>query len=227
MCIKKILKIFMINTVLFSLLFTISFMAACGGPATTEEVIEEEAETVEQDEEEADEEEDGEAEAEEEEGVAAEEEEGEAAVENMKIKSTAFGNDEMIPVNYTCDGEDINPPLTISGVPADAKSLVLIVDDPDAPAGTWLHWAVWNIDPAVMEIPENSLPAGAVEGETDFGTPGYRGPCPPSGIHHYFFKLYALDTTLELGVSATVQDIEEAMDGHILESAELVGLCER
>jgi hypothetical protein len=224
MCIKKILKIFMINVVLFSLLFTIGFVAACGGPVTTEEVIEEEAEAAGQDEEEAAEGEE-EAEAEEEEGVIAEEEE--AAVENMKIESTAFGNDEMIPVNYTCDGEDINPPLTISGVPVDAQSLVLIVDDPDAPAGTWLHWAVWNIGPATTEIPENSVPVGAVEGETDFGTPGYRGPCPPSGIHHYFFKLYALDTTLELGVSATVQDIEEAMDDHILESAELVGLCER
>jgi len=224
MCIKKILKIFMINVVLFSLLFTIGFVAACGGPVTTEEVIEEEAEAAGQDEEEAAEGEE-EAEAEEEEGVIAEEEE--AAVENMKIESTAFGNDEMIPVNYTCDGEDINPPLTISGVPVDAQSLVLIVDDPDAPAGTWLHWTVWNIGPATTEIPENSVPVGAVEGETDFGTPGYRGPCPPSGIHHYFFKLYALDTTLELGVSATVQDIEEAMDDHILESAELVGLCER
>jgi len=200
-------------------------MAACGGPVTAEEVIEEEADTVEQDEEEAAEKEEAGAEAEGEEGVVTEEEE--AAVENMKIESTAFGNDEMIPVNYTCDGEDINPPLTISGVPVDAQSLVLIVDDPDAPAGTWLHWAVWNIDPAAAEIQENSVPARAVEGETDFGAPGYRGPCPPSGIHHYFFKLYALDTDLGLSASATVQDIEEAMDGHMIDSAELVGLYKR
>ncbi|GAG65703.1 unnamed protein product, partial [marine sediment metagenome] len=107
-----------------------------------------------------------------------------------------------------------------------AKSLVLIVDDPDAPAKTWVHWTVWNIDPKTTEILENSIPQDAVEGVTDFGTSGYGGPCPPSGTHRYFFKLYALDTTLDLSSSATVEDIQEAMEGHILDSVELIGLYE-
>jgi Raf kinase inhibitor-like YbhB/YbcL family protein len=203
MHIGKILKIFMVNAVLFPLLFTISFMAACGRAVTTDKVIEKEVEEV----------------------AAGEEEE--AVAERIKIESTAFKDNEMIPADYTCDGSDINPQLIISGIPADAKSLVLIVEDRDAPAGTWIHWTVWNIDPAATEIPENSVPFGAVEGVTDFGEPGYRGPCPPSGTHHYFFKLYALDTDLGLSASATVQDIEEAMDGHMIDSAELVGLYKR
>ncbi|MQY75764.1 MAG: YbhB/YbcL family Raf kinase inhibitor-like protein [Clostridia bacterium] len=144
----------------------------------------------------------------------------------MKIESPSFKNNEMIPSKYTCDAENINPPITISGISQDAKSLVLIVDDPDAPAKTWVHWTVWNIDPKTTEILENSVPQDAVEGVTDFGTPGYGGPCPPSGTHRYFFKLYALDTTLDLSSSATVEDIQEAMEGHILDSVELIGLYE-
>lgn len=144
----------------------------------------------------------------------------------MKIESPSFKNNEMIPSKYTCDAENINPPITISGISQDAKSLVLIVDDPDAPAKTWVHWTVWNIDPKTTEILENSIPQDAVEGVTDFGTPGYGGPCPPSGTHRYFFKLYALDTTLDLSSSATVEDIQEAMEGHILDSVELIGLYE-
>ncbi|RLF04972.1 MAG: YbhB/YbcL family Raf kinase inhibitor-like protein, partial [Thermoprotei archaeon] len=97
----------------------------------------------------------------------------------------------------------------------------------DAPMGTWVHWTVWNIDPKTVEIPENSVPEGAVEGITDFGKPGYGGPCPPSGTHRYFFKLYALDTTLDLGSDATKSDIEKAMEGHILEKAELIGRYSR
>lgn len=211
--------------VLLFLIFSVSFIAACGGTATAEETVEEKTEEIEEDKEaEAVVEDEGQtAEAEEEE----EEEEEEAAViENMKIESPAFGNNEMIPVDYTCDGENINPQLAISGVPSDTVSLVLIVDDPDAPGGVWVHWTVWNIDSSITEIPEDSIPVGAVEGTTNFGITGYRGPCPPSGTHRYFFKLYALDTILGLGSSATAQDINEEMDDHILESAELVGLYE-
>lgn len=146
---------------------------------------------------------------------------------NMKIESEAFSNNQFIPKKYTCDGEDINPPLKISEVPQGTKSLVLIVDDPDAPMGTWVHWTVWNIPPDISDIPENTVPQGAIEGMTDFGRPGYGGPCPPSGVHRYFFKLYALDTTLELDSSATKRDLEKAMEGHILEKAELIGLYQR
>lgn len=238
---NKMLKILMVTALSFSLLFTISFMVACDKTASTDETLAEEEEATEEEAKEEEEEEtaeevDIEEDAEEEEDVAEEEigEEAEEAeeeeeaevevVEVMKIESSAFENNGMIPAEYTCDGVNINPQLTIGGIPAGAESLVLIVDDPDAPGGTWVHWTVWNIDPLVTEIPENSIPMGAVEGVTDFGKTGYGGPCPPSGTHRYFFKLYALDTTLELDSSAAVQDINEAMDGHILESAELVGL---
>ena len=145
----------------------------------------------------------------------------------MKIESTSFENNKIIPSVYTCDGENINPPLKISEVPEETKSLVLIVDDPDAPMGTWVHWTVWNIDPDVREIQERSCPKEAVEGMTDFGKPGYGGPCPPSGTHRYFFKVYALDTVLNLEPSAKVIDIEEAMKGHILGWAQLIGLYKR
>ncbi len=118
-------------------------------------------------------------------------------------------------------------PLGDSPIPAEAKSLVLIVDDPDAPAGDWVHWTVWNISAKTKTIAENSLPENAAEGFTDFGKPGYGGPCPPTGTHRYFFKLYALDTTLALNSSAKKTDIEKAMEGHILEQAELVGLYQR
>jgi Raf kinase inhibitor-like YbhB/YbcL family protein len=142
----------------------------------------------------------------------------------LSITSPAFEHESDIPEKYSCDGSDINPELVFDGIPSDAVSLVLIVDDPDAPGGTWVHWTVWNIDPSTTSIPENSVPAGSVEGTTDFGTPGYGGPCPPSGTHRYFFKLYALDTDLDLDSSALASDIEAAMDGHILASSELIGL---
>jgi len=145
----------------------------------------------------------------------------------MKIQSDSFGNNEMMPANFTCDSSNISPGLSISGIPDGSKSLVLIVDDPDAPGGTWVHWTVWNIDPSVTEIPEDSVPGGSVEGKTDFGKPGYGGPCPPSGTHRYFFKLYALDAVLDLDASATAIDIDKAMKGRILESAELIGLYRR
>jgi len=145
----------------------------------------------------------------------------------MFIKSPSFKNNEMIPAKYTCDAENINPALVFSGIPSAAVSLVLIVDDPDAPGSTWVHWTVWNMSPETAEITEKSAPDGSVEGNTDFGTPGYGGPCPPSGTHRYFFKLYALDITLKLDASATAADIEDAMQGHILGSAELIGLYKR
>ena len=145
----------------------------------------------------------------------------------MKILSPAFEANQMIPPKYTCDGENINPPLQIADVPANTKSLILISDDPDAPMGTWVHWTIWNIPPETNEIGENSVPIGAVEGITSFGNKGYGGPCPPSGTHRYFFKLYALDAMLDLSQSAKASDIEKAMKSHILDNSELIGLYKR
>jgi Raf kinase inhibitor-like YbhB/YbcL family protein len=143
---------------------------------------------------------------------------------NMKIESPVFGNNEPMPVKYTCKGENVNPPLKISEVPASTKSLALIIDDPDAPAGHWSHWVLWNINPQTTEITENSVPVDAIEGLTNFGKPGYDGPCPPSGTHRYFFYLFALDTTLNLDSRTQARDLEQAMQGHILAEAQLIGL---
>jgi len=145
----------------------------------------------------------------------------------MEITSPAFKNNGNIPAKYTCDGENINPLLEFKNIPQDTKSLALIVDDPDAPAKTWVHWVVWNIDPGTTRIPENAKIGDAVEGITDFGKPGYGGPCPPSGTHRYFFKLFALDTELDLDPSSGARDLANAMEGHIIESAELIGLYAR
>ncbi|MBI4021803.1 MAG: YbhB/YbcL family Raf kinase inhibitor-like protein [Candidatus Andersenbacteria bacterium] len=145
----------------------------------------------------------------------------------MKLTSSAWQENGIIPTKYTCDGDDVSPPLTITGVPAGAQSLAMIVDDPDAPAGDWVHWTAWNIPPSINEISEGSTPAGAVEGATDFGKPGYGGPCPPSGEHRYQFKLYALDGTLDLPASAGKAEVEQAMAGHILGQALLVGRYSR
>jgi len=146
---------------------------------------------------------------------------------NIILKSSAFKNNEVIPTPYTCDGKNIIPPLEMENVPAGAKSLVLIVDDPDAPRGDWVHWTLWNVTVAAKEIAEDSIPAGAVQGMTDFGKPGYGGPCPPSGTHHYQFKLYALDVTLNLPSSASKSQVEDAMKGHILDQTVLIGLYSR
>ena len=145
----------------------------------------------------------------------------------MKLTSPAFTHNQNVPREFTCDGSDINPPLQISDVPAGAKSLALIVDDPDAPRGDFVHWTLWNIAPDTKEIPENSVPANAIQGATDFGRHGYGGPCPPSGTHRYQFKLYALDAMLDLPATAKKQDIERAMQGHIIEQTILVGLYQR
>jgi Raf kinase inhibitor-like YbhB/YbcL family protein len=150
-----------------------------------------------------------------------------AMTDALSITSSAFENTGTIPTEYTADGRDVNPPLAFSGVPAGAKSLVLIMDDPDAPVGTWDHWIVWNIPPDTREIAAGSMPAGAVRGANGWGRSDYGGPSPPSGTHRYFFKLYALDTTLDLKAGAKKAAVEQAMEGHILTKAELVGVYSR
>ena len=147
-------------------------------------------------------------------------------VSNMQLTSSAFQHNSVMPSEFTCDGENIHPSLSISGVPANAKSLVLIVDDPDAPVGTWDHWIVFNIDPLIKEIKQNEQPQG-VAGKNSWGKVGYGGPCPPSGTHRYFFKLYALDTTLSLPEGSAKNQVESAMQSHILAKSELIGLYKR
>ncbi len=150
-----------------------------------------------------------------------------ACAQTMELSSTAFIADGSILAKYTCDGDNVNPPLQISDVPIEAKSLILIVDDPDAPRGDWVHWLIWNMDPKITEITENSVPAGAVQGLTDFGSNEWGGPCPPSGTHRYYFKLYALDTLFELPLATTKVQLEAAMQGHILEQTQLLGTYQR
>lgn len=145
----------------------------------------------------------------------------------MQIQSPEFNHGDLIPEKYTCDGEDISPPLVISDVPERAKSLALIMDDPDAPGRVWTHWVFWNIEPDTDEISEGELPYGAVEGITSAKVRGYHGPCPPSGKHRYFFKLFALDMVLEIFEDADKEALEEAMKGHTLAKAELMGTYER
>lgn len=139
---------------------------------------------------------------------------------NLNVSSPAFGQNERIPANYTCDGRDINPQLNISGIPDGTVSLTLIVEDPDAPLGTWDHWIVWNIPPT-GSIRENSVPG--TEGMNSFNRKEYGGPCPPSGSHRYFFRAYALDTRLTLKENAGKKEVLEAMREHILAQGELVG----
>ncbi|MEJ5210700.1 MAG: YbhB/YbcL family Raf kinase inhibitor-like protein [Burkholderiales bacterium] len=151
----------------------------------------------------------------------------------MKLTSPAFANGGEIPAAYTCDGRDVSPPLAWSEVPAGTHSLVLIVDDPDAPDPAaprmvWVHWVLYNLPPAIMELPEGAaVPAGASAGINDFRRTRYGGPCPPIGRHRYFFKLYALDTRLpEMGAASKAQ-LERAMSGHVLAEAVLMGTYER
>ena len=143
-------------------------------------------------------------------------------MEQLSIKSPAFEHGKLIPKKYSCDGQDINPPLTIEGIPKEAKTLVLAVDDPNAPSGTFDHWIVWNIPASASKIGENTVPG--TEGMNGARQQGYMGPCPPSGTHRYFFKVYALDAELSLGASSRKKDVEKAMQGHILAKGELVGL---
>lgn len=139
----------------------------------------------------------------------------------LTVSSPAFKNNSKIPPKYTCHGEDVNPQLDIQNLPEETKSLILIVDDPDCPIGDWVHWIVWNIQPT-NSIKENSVPG--VEGMNDFNKHSYGGPCPPSGTHRYFFKLYALDTELSLPVSTRKRELQKVMTGHILAKGEIVGL---
>ncbi len=145
----------------------------------------------------------------------------------MQLTSPAFEHNQPIPPLYTCDGENISPPLRIESVPEQAKSLALIVDDPDAPGRTFVHWTLWNIAPETPAFESNSVPHTAVQGQNDFGTNRWGGPCPPSKTHRYFFKLYALDTLLDLHPSSSKSDLEQAMNGHIITRAELIGLYTR
>jgi Raf kinase inhibitor-like YbhB/YbcL family protein len=145
---------------------------------------------------------------------------------NMTLTSNAFRAGQSIPSKYSCIGRNISPDLAWSNVPEHTKSFALIVDDPDAPMGTWVHWVLFNISAATTGLPEDagaSLPTGGVLGKNSSGSAKYSGPCPPSGTHRYFFKLYALDTTLSLSEGVTKADLLKAMEGHILAQGELMG----
>lgn len=150
----------------------------------------------------------------------------------LAIASSAFSDSGMIPRRYSCDGPDISPDLSWEGVPEGTRSLALICDDPDAPAGTWVHWVLFNIPPGEKGLPAEIAPQatlsnGALQGTNDFGRLGYGGPCPPRGTHRYYFKLYALDTMLPLNAGATKAQVEAAMTGHILARAQLMGKYKR
>ena len=141
----------------------------------------------------------------------------------MKLKSTAFAANDAIPAKYTCDGENISPPLSWDEVPAETQSFALIVDDPDAPGGTFTHWVLFNLPAETRQIPEAASDTGGVPGKNDFDTFDYGGPCPPGGTHRYFFKLYALNHELELEPGIEKADVLRAMESHVLDTAELVG----
>ncbi|MGR8981326.1 MAG: YbhB/YbcL family Raf kinase inhibitor-like protein [Gammaproteobacteria bacterium] len=160
----------------------------------------------------------------------------EEAAKSMTLTSSAFVHENALPKEFTCDGADISPPLAWSEVPEGAKSLALIVDDPDAPTPvlplmTWVHWLLYNIPATVSELPQNisaeGLPKGTLEGKNGWKETGYKGPCPPIGRHHYFFKLYALNTLLPNLNQPDKAALEKAMEGHIIEHAELIGTYKR
>ncbi|MCF7916340.1 MAG: YbhB/YbcL family Raf kinase inhibitor-like protein [Candidatus Omnitrophica bacterium] len=139
----------------------------------------------------------------------------------MKLTSPDFKNNQQIPEKFSCDGKDVNPTLIIEDLPEGTKTLALIVDDPDAPAGTWIHWVVFNIRPT-GKIEEDSIPG--IQGRNDFKKLNYGGPCPPAGTHRYFFKLYALSSKLELEEGATKEELEEVMQDTLIDKAELMGV---
>jgi Raf kinase inhibitor-like YbhB/YbcL family protein len=138
----------------------------------------------------------------------------------LRVRSVAFTHGGSIPPKYTCEGENVNPPLEISDLPKNTRSIAVIVEDPDAPRGVYDHWIVWNIPPG-ESIGENSRPG--ISGKNSFGNTGYGGPCPPSGSHRYFFKVYALDGALDIQAGADKKTLQDAMKGHVLGSAELLG----
>jgi len=149
---------------------------------------------------------------------------------NIKITSPSFSEGEEIPDKFTCNGENINPELDIENIPKNTKSLFLIVDDPDAPTGTFVHWILFNLPVKILENMDNKIPedysseSPVVEGKNDFGSRGYGGPCPPSGTHRYFFKAYALNDTLDLNESVSKEEVEKAMEDKILDSGQLKGV---
>ena len=150
----------------------------------------------------------------------------------IKVASSAFEENDMIPVQYTCDGKDLSPPLAWDNIPDGTKSIALICDDPDAPMGTWVHWVLFNLPAETRELVENIPPDeilknGARHGKNDFRNFGYGGPCPPSGIHRYYFKVYALDSVIGLSAGATKRQLVEAMAGHILAEGQLMGKYKR
>ncbi|WP_162426824.1 YbhB/YbcL family Raf kinase inhibitor-like protein [Pontibacter pudoricolor] len=139
----------------------------------------------------------------------------------IHLKSSAFDAGETIPEQYTCDGDDVNPGLELDNIPAATVSLAILMEDPDAPSGTWTHWLAWNIPPS-QTIEENS--AEGVLGKNDFGTILYQGPCPPMGTHRYFFRVYALDIKLDLPAGSTREQMLKALEFHVIGSGELMGL---
>lgn len=143
---------------------------------------------------------------------------------HMELTSPEFENNKPIPSKFTCEGKDVNPQLEIADIPKETKSLALIMDDPDAPMGTWVHWVVYDI-PIIFRIEENSVPG--TPGINNSGKRAYHGPCPPSGTHRYFFKLYALDRMLDLPQGLSKGALEKAMQGRILAEAQLIGLYKR
>jgi Raf kinase inhibitor-like YbhB/YbcL family protein len=152
--------------------------------------------------------------------------------ENMEIRSSVFGHEDMIPAQYTCDGRNISPPLQWSGAPADTNSFALICDDPDAPVGIWVHWVLFDIPANVNSLPENIPQKEEVSGLGKNGkntsrTIGYDGPCPPGGTHRYYFKLYALDAMLNLKPGITKEGLLKAMKGHVLTEAQVMGKYKR
>ena len=151
---------------------------------------------------------------------------------DIKITSSAFEEGGLIPAKYTCDGADISPPLRWEAVPEGTKSIALISDDPDAPVGTWVHWVLFNLPAETRELAENIpadqiLPNGARQGTSGFGRIGYGGPCPPSGTHRYFFKIYSLDAELDLAAGARKPELVKAMEGHIIGQGQLIGRYKR
>ena len=153
-------------------------------------------------------------------------------MEKIDLKSSVFSEGGNIPAEYTCDGKDMSPPLAWSGVPQNAQSLAIIADDPDAPIGDWVHWVVYDLPSVVTGFPAHipsveRLSMGGMQGRTDFGRIGYGGPCPPRGIHRYFFKIYALDTFLNGRPGMTKKELLQAMQGHVLAEGQLMGKYER
>ncbi len=152
--------------------------------------------------------------------------------EHIKVTSSVFPEGGMIPQQYTCDGANLSPPLSLSGLPAGTASLALLVEDPDAPRGTFTHWVAFNLPPVLHEVPERAgaerlIQGGGLQGKNDFGKPGYGGPCPPSGTHRYYFKVYALDTVLNLDAGASKDQLLHAMKGHVLAEGQLMGRYHR